>query len=145
MTLEAGQIIGGAATAAPRTRWVFVDAATGKDMTVPHEGEPTEADLKRFKDSVGYSSVRIVRKDAACKTITVQPVDKAGSLEVGQVIADEKWFLIDEVTGNEEEYDDEPDEDDMIAFKDRLGYSSVKVVKREGKRITIRPVDKAGQ
>jgi hypothetical protein len=140
-----GQIIRDGPTV--RARWVIVDASTGKDQSLRHDGEPTEVDLKQFKDSLGYSSVKIIRKDAACKTMTVQPVDKAG-VEVGQVITgedDEEWKIIDEVSGEEETYDEEPTEDDIIAFKDDQGYSSVKIVKKEGKTITIRPVDKAGQ
>jgi hypothetical protein len=144
---EVGQVVGGAAVAATRVNWVIVDGASGKEKRMDHTNEPTEGDLKRFKDSLGYSSVKIIRKDAACKTMTVQPVDKAGMVEVGEIIDgdDEKWTIIDEVSGAEETYDEEPDEDDIIAFKDEQGYSSVKIVSKVGRRITIRPVDKAGQ
>lgn len=65
----------------------------------------------------------------------------------GEILTEDEnvWTVVDAISGDEQEYDAEPNKADVIAFKRNCGYSTVKVRKNAAERtITIRPVDKAG-
>lgn len=150
--VESGEVLGGAAASAPAPRcWRVVDTTSGKEKTFGST-EPTSAEIIGFKNQLGYSSVKVITKDAACKRITIRPVDKAGVVS-GEVLGDEEededetWFVEDTVSGKEKEFDGEPSSDEIIGFKNELGYASVKIVSKDTvcRKILIRPVDKAGR
>ena len=60
------------------TVWTVVDAISGDEQE--YESEPTKADVIAFKRDCGYSTVK-VKKNTADRTITIRPVDKAGSYD----------------------------------------------------------------
>jgi hypothetical protein len=63
--------------------WSLIDAITGKEQRF--EREPDKSDITRFKDALGYTSVKIIQRDAENKIITIRPKDKAGGLDITEI------------------------------------------------------------
>jgi hypothetical protein len=63
--------------------WSLIDAITGKEKRF--EREPNEGDITAFKDALGYTSVKIIQRDAGSKIITIRPKDKAGGLDINEI------------------------------------------------------------
>jgi hypothetical protein len=56
-----------------------------------------------------------------------------------------KWKIIDRVSGDEEEFSAEPTRAQVLRFKADCGYTTIKVKKDERcKTITVSPIDKSG-
>jgi transposase-like protein len=56
--------------------WVIVDIVSEKKKQMT--SEPDEDEIKAFKDSLHYTSVRVVKRDIANKTLVIRPKDSAG-------------------------------------------------------------------
>jgi hypothetical protein len=56
------------------------------------------------------------------------------------------WTIVDSISGKETYVDHVPTEEDIIAFKDILGYTKVKIREKDAanKMLVIRPSDQAG-
>ena len=56
------------------------------------------------------------------------------------------WTIVDNISGKETFVDHIPTKDDIIEFKDRLGYTKVKILDEDtaNKMLVIRPSDRAG-
>jgi hypothetical protein len=67
----------------PRDYWTIVDAISGKEKRF--ESEPNKSDITIFKDSLGYTSIKIIQKDDASKTLLIRPSDKAGGLDITEI------------------------------------------------------------
>ena len=133
-----GMEIGNEVAAAASSQWTVIDGMTGASQN--YANEPTKDDLIAFKNRQGYSSIKIVTKDAEKKVITVRALDKSGAgVSVGEELSDTTptgsgWTVIDGMTGVSQNYAAEPTKDDLIAFKNRQGYSSIKIVTRTRRR-----------
>jgi hypothetical protein len=68
-------------TLTTRANWVIVDAMTGKEEGITGTNEPGKADIIKFKDKLLYTSVKILSKDIASKTLIIRPSDKAGAYD----------------------------------------------------------------
>jgi hypothetical protein len=63
--------------------WSLVDVISGKEKRFEHE--PNESDIIEFKDALGYTSVKIIQRDAESRIITIRPKDKAGGLDIAEI------------------------------------------------------------
>jgi hypothetical protein len=62
--------------------WLIVDAITGKEKRIE---SPSKEEITKFKDSLGYTSIRIIEKDDASKTVVIRPRDRAGGLDLMEI------------------------------------------------------------
>jgi hypothetical protein len=71
-TVRDGEVLG----EEERDCWVLKDEISGDEEEF--ECEPTKAQVMSFKNDCGYTTIK-VRKNTACKTIKIRPLDKAGT------------------------------------------------------------------
>ena len=57
-------------------RWIVKDALS--QMTREFIREPNKNDLIAFKNELGYSSVKVIKRDPASRTMIIRPLDKSG-------------------------------------------------------------------
>lgn len=77
--LKTGGVIESAASA---HWWTIVDSITGKEKRVER---PDEEEIIKFKDSLGYTSIKIVERDDASKTLVIRPSDRVGGLNLMEI------------------------------------------------------------
>jgi hypothetical protein len=63
--------------------WSLIDVITGKEMRF--EREPDESDITAFKDALGYTSIKIIKRDAENKILLIRPKDSAGGLDINEI------------------------------------------------------------
>jgi hypothetical protein len=80
--LKKGGILKSVASVPPN-QWTIVDAISEKEKRFEHE--PNESEITEFKDGLGYTSIKIILKDDANKTLIVRPSDRVGGMDINEI------------------------------------------------------------